>query len=236
MAGLTTEILVTLPIWFVAFLFSSTCHEAAHALVAKWGGDTTAYEGGQVSLDPLPHIRREPIGMVAVPLASFFLQGGGWMIGWASAPYDPYWAARHPRRAALMALAGPGANLILVLIAALVMHIGFQAGFFVPTPSLSIESIIALPGGDANWLTVFLSIVFSLNVFLLFFNLLPVPPLDGNGAMPLLLPERLGEKWRNLWGEGSMGIAGLLVAWLIFSRLAGPVWGLALNLVYPGLV
>ncbi len=55
-------------IQYVVFLLSTTCHEAAHALVAKLGGDTTAFEGGQVSLNPLPHIRREPFGMVIMPL------------------------------------------------------------------------------------------------------------------------------------------------------------------------
>ena len=55
-------------LWFVAFLLSTTVHEAMHAFVAWKGGDPTAYHGGQVSLSPLPHIRREPIGMVVVPL------------------------------------------------------------------------------------------------------------------------------------------------------------------------
>jgi hypothetical protein len=99
------ENLATGLIWFVAFLASTTVHEAMHAWAAWKGGDPTAYHGGQVSLSPLPHIRREPIGMVVVPLLTAPTQG--WAMGWASAPYDPFWAARHPRRAALMAFAGP---------------------------------------------------------------------------------------------------------------------------------
>lgn len=86
-------------VWFAAFLFSTTVHEAMHALVAWKGGDPTAYQGGQVSLSPIPHIRREPIGMLAVPLLTSLTQG--WAMGWASAPYDPDWAERYPRRAAL---------------------------------------------------------------------------------------------------------------------------------------
>ena len=93
-------------IWYIVFLFSTTCHEGAHALAAKWGGDPTAFHGGQVSLNPLPHIRREPFGLVLVPIVSYFWMH--WMIGWASAPYDPNWQAAHPRRSAWMALAGPG--------------------------------------------------------------------------------------------------------------------------------
>src|SRR5208282_5331142 len=107
MPDLSPATLVLGFIWYVAFLFSTTCHEAAHAYVAKIGGDTTAALGGQVSLNPIPHIRRSPFGMVVFPILSFFLSGGG-MIGWASAPYDPLWERRHPRRSAWMALAGPG--------------------------------------------------------------------------------------------------------------------------------
>ena len=69
------------PLWFAVFLLSLTCHEAAHALVAQWGGDHTAAAGGQVSLDPIPHIRREPFGTLVVPILSYFLYG--WMLGWA---------------------------------------------------------------------------------------------------------------------------------------------------------
>src|SRR5690348_17172584 len=94
-------------LWYVVFVGSTVCHEASHAWTALKLGDDTASRGGQVSLDPVPHIRREPIGMVVLPLLTWFI--AGWMMGWASAPYDPEWARRYPRRAALMALAGPAA-------------------------------------------------------------------------------------------------------------------------------
>src|SRR6201997_3032744 len=105
---MTSDFLVLGVIWYIVFLFSTTCHEGAHALAAKVGGDMTAFEGGQVSLNPIPHIRREPFGMVVMPLLGISL--GGALIGWASAPYDPHWAMRHPKRAAWMSLAGPAAN------------------------------------------------------------------------------------------------------------------------------
>jgi hypothetical protein len=92
-------------VWYVVFLFSTSLHEASHAWAAQRGGDPTAYLAGQVSLDPRPHIRREPFGMVFLPL--FTAVTSGWPIGFASAPYDPLWAAAHPRRAAWMSLAGP---------------------------------------------------------------------------------------------------------------------------------
>ena len=69
--------------------------------------------------------------MVLVPILSFLLLGGQWMVGWASAPYDPAWAARHPRKAALMALAGPVANLLLLVVAMLALRVGLATGWFV---------------------------------------------------------------------------------------------------------
>src|ERR1041384_5754037 len=128
MEQLTPEFLTLGLIWYVVFLFSTTCHEASHALVAKVGGDPTAFHGGQVTLNPTPHIQREPFGMVLVPILSYVL--GGWMIGWASAPYDPWWQERHPRRAALMSLAGPAANFVLCIIAAVGIRAGLAFGVF----------------------------------------------------------------------------------------------------------
>ena len=114
--------------WYFTFLFSVTLHEAAHAWAAKIGGDLTAYNGGQVTLDPTPRIRREPFGMVVIPLVSLLYTG--WPFGFASAPYDSHWADRHPHRAAWMALAGPASNLLLVIISVLLMWLGVQSGFF----------------------------------------------------------------------------------------------------------
>ena len=123
-------------LWYVAFLFSTTLHEASHAFAAFRLGDRTAYEGGQLTLDPIPHIRREPFGTVVVPILSFLL--GGWMIGWASVPYDPQWAYDNPRSAAKMSAAGPAANLLLALIAALVIRLGIlRESFFPPSRSIS---------------------------------------------------------------------------------------------------
>src|SRR5260221_13353403 len=127
MPEFSTQLLAYGFVWYVAFLFSTTCHEAAHALVAKLGGDETAAEGGQVTLNPIPHIRRSPYGMVLVPIVSFLL--GGWMIGWASAPFDPAWQRQYPRRSAWMALAGPSANFALILLAWLSILVGIVIGY-----------------------------------------------------------------------------------------------------------
>ena len=104
------------------------------------GGDPTAYHGGQVSLDPRAHIRREPFGMVALPLISVVVSG--WPFGFASAPYDPHWAMRYPRRAAWMALAGPAGNLLLVLAAVLAIRVGHRGSVSSrpPAPSALLRS------------------------------------------------------------------------------------------------
>lgn len=211
-------------LWFVVFLFSTTVHEAMHALAALRGGDPTAQRGGQVSLSPLPHIRREPVGMLIVPLLTAFTQG--WTIGWASTPYDPRWAARHPRRAALMAAAGPAGNLLLVLLALVVLRAGLAAGFFTPPLLVSIDHLVdaTLDGTGWNLVVRILSILLSLNALLVVFNLLPVPPLDGASAIGVVLPERAAARLQQLVATPTFSLVGLLVAWQVFPYLARPIF------------
>jgi Zn-dependent protease len=220
--------------WCVAFLLSTTCHEAAHALAAKLGGDLTAFHGGQVSLDPIPHIRREPFGMVVFPILSYFI--GGWMMGWASAPYDPNWAERHPHRAAWMSLAGPGANLALAILAALSTHAGIWTGMFMPPDSASFAHVVsAIKPGAAEGAATFLSVMFSLNLLLGIFNLLPVPPLDGFGAIPLFLREDAARRFQNLGSQmRGFSMIGLMIAWKVFNPIFDPIFTLALRALYPG--
>ncbi len=227
------QLLAKLPLWLAAFLLSLTCHEAAHALAGKVGGDSTA--AAQVTLDPLPHIRREPFGAIVVPILSFFLQGGGWMIGWASAPYDPHWASRHPRRAAGMAAAGPAANFALALLAALAMRVGIAASYFtLPAGSLSLETLAVAPEGVAQGLALFLSVLFSINLILGCFNLIPLPPLDGYAIVPIVLNDRMRDKWFGMFSGGG-ALMGLIIAWILFDRLMPPVFRTAIGLLYTGL-
>ena len=219
--------------WFLVFLFSTTLHEASHAFAAYRLGDPTAYHGGQVTLNPLPHIRREPVGMVAIPLITFFTRG--WMMGWASAPYDPAWARRFPRRAAVMALAGPAANLSLVLAAGLAIRGGMAAGLFKPPDNISFTQVTASAGGGpAGGAVVPLSLLFSLNLLLCLFNLLPLPPLDGSAVIPALLAPRAAERYAALMNQPFMSLLGLLVAWQLFNPLYYPVQLAAIRLLYPG--
>jgi Zn-dependent protease len=166
-------------VWYLVFVFSTTCHEAAHAFVAYRYGDRTAYLGGHVSLDPWPHIRRSPFGMVIVPIASFLMSSTPWMIGWASVPIDSDWARRHPKRAAVMSFAGPLANLTLALIAfaalALLLNAGILERGYGDIGNIAVQpegsDIRSLLGALARGLSVML----GLNVILGVFNLIPLP-------------------------------------------------------------
>ncbi|HKA16669.1 MAG TPA: site-2 protease family protein [Myxococcota bacterium] len=219
-------------LWYVALLFSLCCHEAAHGWAAQRGGDPTAYLGGQVTLDPRPHIRREPFGTVVMPLLSY--SAAGWMIGWASTPYDPHWAARHPRRAAWMALAGPAANAGLVLLAALAVRLGLAAGVFDAPASIAFDRVVASVS-DGVWATIasLVSILFTLNLVLLVFNLIPLPPLDGAGALGLMLPERLALRLRLAFARPGWAWIGIVAAWIAIGEVLPPVHRAAIRLLYP---
>jgi len=229
-----TEFLIAGVVWYVVFLLSTTCHEAAHAWAAKLGGDLTAFHGGQVSLDPIPHIRREPFGMVVFPLLTYAT--GGWMMGWASAPYDPSWSDRYPRRAAWMSLAGPGANFSLAILAGILIHIGIAAGSFRYPESAGFMHVVAPAAtGVASGAATFVSLLFSLNLLLGVFNLIPVPPLDGFGALGLLVPEDLARRIQNFGRTlGSFSMIGLLLVWQVFGGIFQPVFSFALRVLYPG--
>ncbi len=233
MQSIQPETLALGVIWYIVFLFSTTCHESAHALAAKLGGDPTAFHGGQVTLNPIPHIRREPMGTVVVPIISFLLSG--WMLGWASAPYDPLWQQRYPRRAAWMALAGPAANFALMLAAALAIHVGMALGYYRAPASATLTHITELTrGAGPSFDTTLLSILFTLNLLLGTFNLLPVPPLDGNTGVTLLMRERAALKFLHWTHSSGFGLIGLLLAWALFGKIFSSIFTLALNLLYPG--
>jgi Zn-dependent protease len=218
-------------LWYGAFIVSVTAHEAAHALAAYLGGDPTAYRAGQVSLNPAPHMRREPIGMILIPALTALTQG--WCLGWASTPYDPRWEQRHPRRAAWMAAAGPGANFALAVLALLALRAGLELDWFQAPDRISFGQLVAASTLPVEALGRILSILLVLNVILGLFNLIPVPPLDGAAAVTLVLPEDTGLRFREVLRTGRAGLVGLLVAWFLFFQAIGPVFRAILRLVHP---
>jgi len=226
-------------IWFVAFLLSFTTHEAAHAWVAKSGGDLTAYNGGQVTLNPIPHIKRSPIGMIVVPLISYVM--AGWMIGWASAPYDPDWAMRYPKRAAWMAAAGPAANFVIMAVTFLLLKIGLFSGTFeMPgQEELFLNGRLQLANvavsAHVGWSGVakLLSVLYMLNMILLIFNLLPFPPLDGSTVINLFLSDDAGRRLSTFLRQPMYTFLGIIIAWRILNTIFQDIFLFFYSLLHP---
>ena len=216
--------------WYLVFLFSTTAHEAAHTLAAKWGGDSTAADGGQLTLDPIPHMQREPLGMLAVPFLSLTM--GGYMIGWASAPYCPIWASRHPHRAAWMALAGPAANLLIALICGLLLLLGLWNGWFTIPELYGRSHLVDTPHTFLEPIAGLLSIGVNLNLILFVLNLIPLPPLDGSAVVTLLMSEDKARRLQDAFHTPVLGLLGMLIAFKVLPTLIRPLDDVAMALLY----
>ncbi|HNN07499.1 MAG TPA: site-2 protease family protein [Azospira sp.] len=162
-----------------------TLHEAAHGYAAKHFGDPTAYLEGRITANPLKHI--DPIGTIVVPLAILLLSTGGILFGWAKPVPVNFGNLRQPKRDMLwVAAAGPGANLVMAMIWALVLKTAWMLPlnyFSVPMSEMAKTGIY-------------------INISLLVLNLFPLPPLDGGRIAVSLLPHRLAWKFAQLerWG------------------------------------
>ena len=135
-----------------------------------------------------------------------------------------------------MALAGPLANLVLVIIAAIVLRIGFHVGWFEPQNPLQM-----LFGGDAGFpattgarIMMLVSLTFSLNLMLCIFNLIPLPPLDGSAIWPMLLTPRQLERYEEFRSQPTFMLLGMIVAWSLFPRVFFPVQNVVMDLLLRG--
>ncbi len=232
---MSAEVFHALVFSMPAFLFSTSVHEAAHSWAALRLGDPTAYLAGQVSLSPWPHVRRAPLGMLVIPLITSLTQG--WTLGWASAPGDPEWAERNPRRAAVVALAGPLGNLALALAALALLQGGLWWGAFEPAATFSVGQLVqsawpadALQAGD--FLATGLSVFLSVNVLLFVFNLLPLPPLDGASVISLVLPARAARAMRAAVAAPGLSFLGILAAWQVFPLFTAPILGVLVHILH----
>ena len=161
----------------VPLVFAIVFHEVAHGLMARRLGDPTAQEQGRLSLNPLRHV--DPIGTVVLPgiLALTHLP----VFGWAKPVPVNFARLRHPRRdMMLVGAAGPGSNLIMAAIAAVVLGLVLR-------PYAGAQE----PTGVMGFVILNLFNFISINVFLALFNLLPIPPFDGSHIVEGLLPRRL---------------------------------------------
>ncbi|MEN8128200.1 MAG: site-2 protease family protein [Planctomycetota bacterium] len=218
-------------IWYIVFLASTVLHEFSHAYVGYLFGDHTATHHDLATLNPVPHIQRTPIGMMVVPLLSFIHMG--WMIGWASVPYDPFWAQQYPKQAALMSLAGPAANLVLVIIASLLIHIGISAGIFYPPDGVDFTTVVeATADGLPKAAAIMVSILFTLNLLLFVFNLIPVTPLDGTALAEFVLKGETLYKYRQLMMHPTVRVFGIFIAWYVIRLIFSPIHLFALNALY----
>ena len=180
-----SNLVQTIAIYALPVLFAITLHEAAHGYVARYFGDMTAYAQGRVSLNPVRHV--DIVGTIVVPLAILLLSGGRFLFGWAKPVPVNYSALRKPKQhMAWVAAAGPGVNLAMAVLWALLLKLAvlLPANLFsVPLRLMSEAGIVV-------------------NLVFMFLNLLPILPLDGGRILASLLPKRAAWQLAKLepWG------------------------------------
>ena len=214
----------------VAFLFSASVHESAHAWMSSRFGDDLARSQGRISLNPLVHI--DPIGTLLFPAIAFFTNVP--LIGWAKAtPVNPL-AWRDKRKANLwVSAAGVVCNFIMAILAGIAIRLLYSFGIIdvgdgqnllIPVMSGSMVAV-----GAVSLLETF----FIVNVMLGIFNLLPIPPLDGSGILSSLLPPSFEEGMEQVQQFGF-----LLLFIAVFTGIVGKILGfflpIAVNLVFFG--
>lgn len=195
MQSLTT--IQTIAVAIVPVMLAITVHEAAHGFVADKLGDRTARLAGRVTLNPLKHI--DWLGTVILPMAMFILSG--FMFGWAK-PVPVNWRNLHnPRRdTALVALAGPGANFVMLIFWSIM---------------LVVPSLLQLGQWSAVPLYYMASYGILINAVLMALNLLPILPLDGGRVLNSLLPASLSQAYQKTEPWGLLILIALLVTGLL---------------------
>jgi len=214
------QIVQLIAVLALPLLFAITVHEAAHGWVANRLGDHTALMLGRVTFNPIKHV--DPVGTVIVPIAILLLSSLGgttFLFGWAKPVPVDWRKLNHPRRdMALVALAGPGANLLMALFWGLMIKLGVTL--------IGTSDWVAMPlvyMGAAGVL---------INLVLMTLNLFPLLPLDGGRVIASLLPPRLARGFSRLEPYGLI-ILLLLVFTGILGRLLIPAIAISLAVI-PG--
>ena len=199
-----TETLLYAAILAPCLIIAIVFHEVAHGLAALALGDPTAREQRRLSLNPLRHI--DPVGTLLVPGALALL--GGPVFGWAKPVPINAQRLNNPRFGMMaVAAAGPGMNLLLALVAAVLL--GVVGG-------LGLGEGNAAAGIAATLLATFILI----NIFLALFNLLPIPPFDGSHIVGGLLPRSMAAQWQKLQQVGMLLLVALIAATWAFPGFA----------------
>ena len=177
------NVLYQIAVWLVPLVIAIVFHEVAHGRVARRLGDPTAEERGRLSFNPFKHI--DPFGTVILPLLLAVSHAGA-IFGWAKPVPVNYARLRNPRRdMVLVALAGPGMNLLLALIGAASL-----AAILAMSPNAQGPATKLIASNALNFIFI--------NIFLGVFNLLPVPPFDGGHVVEGLLPRPLAARFRQI--------------------------------------
>jgi len=191
--------LYQIAVWLVPLVIAIVFHEVAHGLVARRLGDPTAAQSGRLTLNPIRHV--DPVGTLILPMLLALAHAP--IFGWAKPVPVNYQRLRNPRRdMVLVALAGPGMNLLLAVIGSLVLAATVWASGGEPTPGTLFVAQNAI-----NFVLI--------NIFLAIFNLIPLPPFDGGHVVQGLLPPRAAVSF------GKIGRYSLFV--LIFLLLVLPM-------------
>ena len=205
------NLIQTVAIYALPVLFAITLHEAAHGYVARHFGDMTAHAQGRISLNPVRHI--DLVGTIIVPLLTLFattqLGGAGILFGWAKPVPVNYSALRKPRQhMAWVAAAGPGANLAMALLWALLLKL----------------SVLLPASGLSEPLSLMSQAGIIVNLVFMFLNLLPILPLDGGRILASLLPSRAAWQYAKLepWG---LPLLLLLLVTNVLSFVLEPLVG-----------
>ena len=194
-------------VWLLPVLFAITVHEVAHGWVARMLGDPTAMMMGRLTLNPFKHI--DPVGTVLVPLILLLLPGG-FIFGWAK-PVPVTWEnLRNPKKdMALVAIAGPAANLLMAIFWTIVLKIGILLSMQGGSPSMFLAAV-----GVAG---------IFINAILMILNLLPLPPLDGGRILVGLLPGPLAWKVSRLEPYGFFILVALLATGILGAIIGPPI-------------
>ena len=192
-------------------IFAITVHEAAHGYAAKYFGDMTAFHLKRISLNPIRHI--DPIGTIVLPALLFFLQAG-FIFGWAKPVPVNFSNLRNPKKDMLwVALAGPGANLIMAIFWTII----YSNQLFFPNMAQSFIGVMAIAG-------------IQINIVLMVLNLLPLPPLDGGRVAVSLLPYPWSGKLAGLERYGFF-ILIFLLATGILGAILSPLIRVSQNVI-----
>lgn len=180
--ALDPAFLLTLVLEFAILFPAIVLHEVAHGYAAYLLGDPTAKRAGRLTLNPIAHI--DPVGTIILPIVLLVLSSGQFFFGWAKpVPFNPHAFKNERVGMAITGIAGPATNITLAIVAGLLSRL-----FPVP-PGWYPGQITGVNGGTLEVVaSVILFFAFA-NLVLAFFNLVPIPPLDGSRVVQLLLPD-----------------------------------------------